>query len=79
MKGGMNMIDKEIKKIINTKDFDLEQELMRLVCGLSTFTDRTHEEIEEYYKINYDNNINELKDACFNIYKDVEELKKKLK
>lgn len=40
------MTDKEIKKLINSKDFDLEQELMRLVCGLSTFTDKTHKKIE---------------------------------
>ena len=44
------MTYKEIKRIITTKDFDLEQQLMRLVCVLSTFTDRTHEEIEEQYK-----------------------------
>lgn len=74
------MTNNELNKLMKSKDFDLEQELMRLVCGLATFTDRTHEEIEEYYNINYDySNINSMKKAYCNIYKDVDSLKKKLK
>lgn len=74
------MTEEKVKNLLQTKDFDLEQEVLTLICGLSTFTDKTDEELHDQYNVNYEEYDDEaLISAYINLYNDVEELKKKLK
>lgn len=73
------MTEEKVKYLLKTKVFNLEQEVLNLICGLSVFTDKTDAELEKMYNIDSENLYDEnLISPYINLYNDVEELKKKL-
>jgi hypothetical protein len=75
------MTDEKIKeKISKIDNLDLEEDILRLVCGISTFTDKTHEEIEKEFGIIYACNslpylYRKQRQILFYLYKEVERIK----
>ena len=74
------MTENKVRDLLNTNDFDLEQEVLMLICGLSTFTDKSHDALHKQYNVDYEvYDEKAFTTAYINLYNDVEEIKKKLK